>query len=85
MEATGAIRGIVGGRHQQAARELNRATQAFRQPGSSFKPIAVYAPAFEAGYGPGTVVDDYPKSYGGHVFKNSNRTYSGLVTIRKVT
>ncbi len=81
--STGAIRGIVGGRHQQAARELNRATQAFRQPGSSFKPIAVYAPAFEAGYGPGTVVDDYPKSYGGHVFKNSNRTYSGLVTIRK--
>ena len=80
---TGAIRGIVGGRHQEAARELNRATQSFRQPGSSFKPIAVYAPAFEAGYGPGTVVDDYPKDYSGHVFKNSNRTYNGLVTIRK--
>ncbi len=80
---TGAIRGVVGGRHQKNARELNRATQAFRQPGSSFKPIAVYAPAFEAGYGPGTVVDDYPKDYNGHVFKNSNRTYSGLTTIRK--
>lgn len=80
---TGEIRGIVGGRHQTAARELNRATQSFRQPGSSFKPIAVYAPAFEAGYGPGTVVDDYPKDYSGHVFKNSNRTYNGLVTIRK--
>lgn len=80
---TGQIRGIVGGRHQQAARELNRATQSFRQPGSSFKPVAVYAPAFEAGYGPGTVVDDYPKDYGGHVFKNSSRSYSGLVTIRK--
>ena len=58
---TGEIRGIMGGRHQEAARELNRATQSYRQPGSSFKPIAVYAPAFEAGYGPGTVVDDYPK------------------------
>lgn len=81
--ATGEIRGIVGGRHQSAARELNRATQAFRQPGSSFKPVAVYAPAFEAGYGPGTVVDDYPKDYNGHVFKNSSRTYNGLVTIRK--
>ncbi|MFR6290711.1 MAG: PBP1A family penicillin-binding protein [Peptococcaceae bacterium] len=80
---TGEIRGIVGGRHQKSARELNRATQAFRQPGSSFKPVAVYAPAFEAGYGPGTVVDDYPKDYNGHVFKNSNRTYNGLVTIRK--
>ncbi len=81
--STGEIRGIVGGRHQKAARELNRATQSFRQPGSSFKPVAVYAPAFEAGYGPGTVVDDYPKNYNGHVFKNSNRTYNGLVTIRK--
>ncbi len=80
---TGEIRGIVGGRHQTAARELNRATQSFRQPGSSFKPVAVYAPAFEAGYGPGTVVDDYPKDYNGHVFKNSSRTYNGLVTIRK--
>lgn len=81
--STGEIRGIVGGRHQKAARELNRATQSFRQPGSSFKPVAVYAPAFEAGYGPGTVVDDYPKDYSGHVFKNSSRTYNGLVTIRK--
>ncbi|MBE6113137.1 MAG: penicillin-binding protein 1A, partial [Peptococcaceae bacterium] len=80
---TGEVRGIMGGRHQEAARELNRATQSFRQPGSSFKPIAVYAPAFEAGYGPGTVVDDYPKDYSGHVFQNSNRTYSGLTTIRK--
>ena len=80
---TGEVRGIMGGRHQEAARELNRATQSFRQPGSSFKPVAVYAPAFEAGYGPGTVVDDYPKDYSGHVFQNSNRTYSGLTTIRK--
>lgn len=79
----GAVRGIIGGRHQKAARELNRATQSFRQPGSSFKPIAVYAPAFEKGYGPGTVVDDYPKNYSGHVFKNSSRSYNGLVTLRK--
>lgn len=80
---TGEIRGIVGARHQNAARELNRATQMYRQPGSSFKPLAVYAPAFEAGYGPGTVIDDYPKDYNGHVFQNSNRTYNGLTTIRK--
>ncbi len=80
---TGEVRGIVGGRHQEAARELNRATQSYRQPGSSFKPVAAYAPAFEAGYGPGTVIDDYPKDYNGHVFQNSNRTYNGLVTIRK--
>lgn len=29
------------------------------------------------------MVDDYPKDYNGHVFKNSSRTYNGLVTIRK--
>ncbi len=80
---TGEVRGVVGGRHQKAARELNRATQSYRQPGSSFKPVAAYGPAFEAGYGPGTVVDDYPKDYSGHVFQNSNRTYNGLVPIRK--
>ena len=79
----GAIRGLVGGRNLTAARELNRATQMYRQPGSSFKPLAVYAPAFEAGYGPGTVVDDYPKDYDGHVFQNSNRNSNGLTTIRK--
>ena len=80
---TGAIRGLVGGRNLKAARELNRATQMYRQPGSSFKPLAVYAPAFEAGYGPGTVIDDYPKDYDGHVFQNSNRNSNGLTTIRK--
>lgn len=80
--STGAIRGVVGGRHQTGSRQLNRATQAFRQPGSAFKPIMAYGPAFEAGYGPGTVVDDYPKVYGGHMFRNSDYKYRGLVTIR---
>ena len=80
---TGAIRGVVGARNQSGARQMNRATQMYRQPGSSFKPLAVYAPAFEAGYGPGTVVDDYPKDYDGHIFQNSDRKSSGLTTLRK--
>lgn len=81
--STGAIRGLVGGRHQTASRELNRATQSFRQPGSSFKPIAAYGPAFEAGYGPASVIDDYPKMYGSHMFRNDNRSYRGLTTMRQ--
>ena len=80
---TGAVRGIVGGRHQTGSRQLNRATQSFRQPGSSFKPVAVYAPAFEAGYGPGTVVDDYPKMYEEHMFRNYDDTFRGLITMRE--
>lgn len=58
---TGRILAMVGGRTHQAMRELNRATDVFRQPGSTFKPIAVYTPAIELlGYGPGTVIDDAP-------------------------
>ncbi len=80
---SGEVRALVGGRNLTGARNLNRATQSVRQPGSSFKPIAVYGPAFEAGYSPGTVIDDYPKSYGGHVFKNYDHKYRGLMTCRE--
>ena len=51
--STGAVRGLMGGRNVTGERQLNRVTQITRQPGSSFKPVAVYAPAFEAGYSPG--------------------------------
>ncbi|NLW24233.1 MAG: penicillin-binding protein, partial [Clostridia bacterium] len=42
---TGQIKGLIGGRNQEGQRQFNRATQALRQPGSTFKPIAVFAPA----------------------------------------
>ena len=48
--ATGAVRGIVGGRGKHVFRGYNRATQMKRQPGSSIKPLATYAPALQAGY-----------------------------------
>lgn len=80
---SGAVRALIGGRNQTGARNLNRATQSVRQPGSSFKPIAVYGPAFEAGYSPGTVIDDYPKTYGSHVFRNYDHKYRGLMTVRE--
>ncbi len=47
---TGAVRAIVGGRGSHVFRGYNRATQMKRQPGSSIKPLAVYAPALQDGY-----------------------------------
>jgi penicillin-binding protein 2A len=47
---TGAVRALVGGRGKHVFRGYNRATQMKRQPGSSIKPLAVYAPALQNGY-----------------------------------
>lgn len=55
---TGAIRALVGG-YSYAGNKFNRATQAKRQPGSSFKPF-VYAAAFDKGFNPGSIVLDAP-------------------------
>ena len=52
---TGYVRALVGGRSFSASR-FDRATQAYRQPGSAFKPF-VYAAALEAGYTQATVID----------------------------
>ena len=57
---TGAVRAMVGGRDFGDSK-FNRATQALRQPGSTFKPI-VYATAVHEGFGPAQVVDDSPIS-----------------------
>jgi len=55
---TGRVRAMVGG-FSYAGTEFNRATQAWRQPGSSFKPF-VYAAALDNGYTPSSVVLDAP-------------------------
>ncbi len=55
---SGRVLAMVGG-YSFSLSSFNRATQALRQPGSSFKPI-VYAAALEAGYTPATVVMDAP-------------------------
>ncbi len=59
MSADGAVRAMVGGRKNQVAGQFNRATQALRQTGSSFKPF-VYAAALELGYRFDTIVEDAP-------------------------
>ena len=56
---------------------LNRAAQSPRQPGSSIKPLSVYAPALDYGtISPGTTVMDARKSYDGWIPRNSSYTYS---------
>lgn len=57
---TGRVLAMVGG-FSYAQSEFNRATQAYRQPGSSFKPI-VYAAALDNGYTPASVILDAPIS-----------------------
>ncbi|HUQ83827.1 MAG TPA: PBP1A family penicillin-binding protein [Gemmatimonadaceae bacterium] len=54
----GAVRALIGGRQFDDSK-FNRATQALRQPGSTFKPI-VYSAAIENGRTPATVIDDAP-------------------------
>ncbi len=58
---TGKVVAVVGGRSQEDLDDvysLNRAYQSYRQPGSSIKPLAVYAPALMYGYTPDSVVRD---------------------------
>lgn len=77
---TGRVVAIVGGRSQNlTGYTLNRAYQSFRQPGSSIKPLIVYAPMLERGYTPNTMVED-KKTEGGP--RNSDGTYSGKITLR---
>lgn len=57
---TGRVMALAGG-FSYAQSEFNRATQAYRQPGSSFKPI-VYAAALDNGYTPASVIMDAPIS-----------------------
>ena len=78
------IAGMMSGRHQEegVARQFGYAYQAKRQPGSTFKPIFVYGPAFEEGMGTGTVYLDSEYDVGGHTIKNADLQYHGNVTIR---
>jgi penicillin-binding protein 1A len=59
MSADGAVRAMVGGRQIADAGSFNRATQARRQTGSSFKPF-VYAAALDLGWSPNDYVEDTP-------------------------
>lgn len=85
MSADGAVRAMIGGRDKAADGSFNRATQAKRQVGSSFKPF-VYAAALDQGYSPGSTVMDAPltinvKGSGPWSPKNYTRNYRGEITL----
>jgi 1A family penicillin-binding protein len=79
------VKALVGGVDSKTS-EFNRATQAYRQPGSAFKPFVYYA-AFATGkYNPETTVYDTPVSYrdgsGWYSPRNYDGGYSGAMSIR---
>jgi penicillin-binding protein 1A len=85
MSADGAVRAMVGGRKIEAAGSFNRATQALRQTGSSFKPF-VYAAALDLGWDPLSFVDDSPLTInipgsGPWTPKNYDDEFKGWVTL----
>jgi penicillin-binding protein 1A len=84
---TGRVLAMVGGFSFDQS-QFNRATQAYRQPGSSFKPI-VYSSALDNGYTPSTVVVDAPieidQGQGAGVWRPENFSsgkYNGPTTLR---
>jgi len=85
-QATGEVVAMSGGRGTKEGRlTLNRATSAYRGPGSTFKVLAAYAPAIDsAGMTLSTVFNDAPFSYDdGTPVRNWYTEYRGLNTIRK--
>ena len=80
------VKALVGGVNYKTS-EFNRATQALRQPGSSFKPF-VYYTAFATGkYTPKTIVYDTPVRYrdgrGWYYPRNYDNSFAGPMPIRK--
>ena len=79
---SGAIKALIGGREYQTRRGFNRATQMLRQPGSAFKPVTVYAPAFELNYRANSTISDTPFKAGSYEPHNSDGSYYGQISIR---
>jgi len=83
--ATGAIKAMVGGRDFEDSK-FNRATQALRQVGSSFKPY-VYTAAIDQGATPDDTVLDAPVSFetpsGPYIPHNYDEKFEGNITLRR--
>jgi penicillin-binding protein 1A len=77
--SSGDVLAMVGGR-DYALSQFNRATQADRQTGSSFKPY-VYTTAIEEGAKPTDIVVDGPVSFGGYTPHNYENDYKGAMTL----
>lgn len=83
-QSNGEVRAIVGGRGDKAGnRTWNRATRTCRQPGSTFKVIACYAPALDAGGKTlASVQDDAPLTVGKKTYNNYDHSYRGFTNVR---
>ena len=79
MDVDGAVRAMVGGRDYGAS-QFNRATDAMRQPGSSFKPY-VYAAALMNGMKPTSTVVDGPVCIGNWCPHNYGHGYAGSMSL----
>jgi penicillin-binding protein 1A len=84
--SNGALRALSGG-FSFAGNKFNRAIQARRQPGSSFKPF-VYSASFERGFNPASIVLDAPvvfKDRRGHLWRPQNDTgnFAGPMRLRE--
>lgn len=85
-QTTGEVAAIVGGRGDKtASKTLNRATDTARQPGSTFKVLAAYAPALDSGgLTLASVQDDAPYSYeNGTSLRNYDNSFRGFTTLRE--
>ena len=84
----GAIRALVGGFDFNRSK-FNHVTQAWRQPGSSFKPF-IYSAALEKGYTPATIVEDAPLNFSAAETgnkewspQNYENSFEGPISLRK--
>ncbi len=100
-QSTGHVVALVGGRGEKtASKTLNRATGITRQPGSTFKVLAAYVPALDAGgltlasvqddapmtYANGTPLSNYDNHYRGYTNIRTAITYSiNVVTVKTLT
>lgn len=81
MRTNGEVVAMIGGRSYEKS-PFNRATQARRQPGSTFK-LFVYLAALRAGLSPDSFVDDSPITIGTYRPRNSGDRYRGQITLRE--
>jgi len=79
---TGYIKAMVGGKDFEESK-FNRATQAYRQPGSAFKPF-IYLTALDNGFTPSNIIEDSPVTFkNGWSPENYEKEFSGPVTLRE--
>ncbi len=79
---TGYVKAMVGGVDFKKS-QYNRAAQARRQPGSTFKPFVYYTALASGRYTPDTIIEDSPASFGNYSPKNYDLRFYGAMTVRQ--